>query len=227
MKKTYSELQAAYDAKHVEIRDKFMSYDGPNADLVREVFQFAFSGVPFSSKGPEEQGDDFLIINDMRRAEETSNGVGKERFFHLQPETYEKLTNTEMPADAVFTWFGLLENMIPQCIWNRRWYRWKKRHEQTWKVLQELDLSYLSRHFFRLLPEGPPGPDGDKDYYRERIADDASATFSYLAENRAYNGVTNNFWEQLFGLYKKGLWPCGWQGVWPAPGRFIAWRRDH
>jgi hypothetical protein len=45
------------------------------------------------------------------------------------------------------------------------------------------------------------------------------------AENRAFNGLTDNFWERLLGLYRRGLWPCGWRGVYPGPGTFAAYRR--
>lgn len=229
MKKTYRQAQAEYDAKHVEIRDKFMSYDGPNAELVREVFQFAFSDVPFSARGSEEQDPELLIINDMRRADDAANGVGKEGLFQLQPEICKKLLNRETLVegqDDLFTWFDLLENMVAECIWTSHWHEWVKDHEQSWKVFQQLDTRYLIRHLSRLLPEGAPGPDGDSNYYRDKIADNATATLIYEAQNRAYNGSTSNFWEQLFGLYKRGLWPCGWQGVWPSRGRFITWRRE-
>ena len=34
-----------------------------------------------------------------------------------------------------------------------------------------------------------------------------------------------HFWERLFGLYRRGQWPCGWRGVYPRPGKFVAYQR--
>jgi hypothetical protein len=48
----------------------------------------------------------------------------------------------------------------------------------------------------------------------------------YCAENRAFNGLTDNFWERMFRLYQQGVWPCGGRGVFPSPGKFVVYRRS-
>ena len=35
------------------------------------------------------------------------------------------------------------------------------------------------------------------------------------ALNRLVNGKTDNFYEEIFEVYKKGGWPCGWKGTHP------------
>ena len=47
----------------------------------------------------------------------------------------------------------------------------------------------------------------------------------YCAENRAANGLADNFWERMFQLYRRGVWACGWRGFFPRPGKFVAYRR--
>jgi hypothetical protein len=208
-----------------------MNYSGPNTNLVNEVLEFALSDLVFGARGPEEDSTGLLIINDMRRAVDAAGGQGPEAFFRagIVWDNGRRLDGDDL------TWHDLCENLIAKYIWRTEWYQWRERNADS----QDLLVAYhpyfgeIQRHFATLLPDGPPGPgslwdphaDRHIGYYRDYIARDATDVFSYIAQNRAYNGMTDNFWEQLFQLYKAGLWPCGWQGSYPDDGRLMVWRR--
>ncbi|MED0681268.1 hypothetical protein [Aneurinibacillus thermoaerophilus] len=60
-----------------------------------------------------------------------------------------------------------------------------------------------------------------KGMYSE-IFDDVVADLYNCAFNRAVNGNDYNFFEQLFEVYRKGGWPCGWQDNHPQ-GKLTAY----
>lgn len=206
---------------------------GPNADLVNEVVSFAFSDRVFSAAGPDEQRPSLLIISDMRRAVDAAGGV--------EPEGIIRCDETSLPWSAgprvddellECTWTDLRQNLTALHIHAKGGYEWSERHEAELHTIRSMAIKWrgdtrvpLVEHFLRRLPEGPSGPDGSAGYYRTYIADEAPVDLMLCAHNRAFNGLTDNFWESLFQAYKAGLWPCGWHGTWPAPGVLIAWRR--
>ena len=58
------------------------------------------------------------------------------------------------------------------------------------------------------------------------IAMDAMSHLLTIAEARLHQGTTNQFYENMFEVFRRGMYPCGWRCTKPAPGKFIAYRRD-
>jgi hypothetical protein len=53
------------------------------------------------------------------------------------------------------------------------------------------------------------------------LLDDVAADLQHCAMNRALQGlVPDSFWERVWRLYAVGVWPCGWEGEYPA-GRVV------
>ena len=209
-------------------------YDGPNADLVNEVIEFAFSDRVFSSVGPDERWGSLMIVTDIRRAVDAAGGRGPESQFAVERAAMHELMNLQDLSgyELELNWYDLQARLLAKYIWTSRYYPWSKEHEEELRVLQSMGMRLtandpwlLFEHLKKRLPEGPPGPDGSKGYYRTYIASASAADLMHCAENRAFNGMTENYWETLFRTYQMGLWPCGWHGTWPAPGGLMAWRR--
>lgn len=55
-----------------------------------------------------------------------------------------------------------------------------------------------------------------------RAANEVAVDLWKIASSRFVQGRQNQFWEDLFMLYKLGLWPCGWDGESYPTGRFAA-----
>jgi hypothetical protein len=205
---------------------------------VNEVIQFALGDRAFSSTGPDAREGGLMIISDMRRAVDAAGGVGPESSFAFKRGAMERLTNRVDESDEDLerggTWRDLGSFMVASCIWTTEWYEWRKKYEAGMYTIGEIALrrhddspQLVYWNLASLLPEGPRGPDRarSRGYYREYVADYARSDLMHCAENRAYNGMTDNFWEQLFQLYRRGFWPCGWHGTWPSPGVPMVWRR--
>lgn len=56
----------------------------------------------------------------------------------------------------------------------------------------------------------------------EELLDDVIADFYNCTVNRAVYGMQDNFYNQIFQIYKNGGWPCGWNGNYPN-GQLIAY----
>lgn len=54
------------------------------------------------------------------------------------------------------------------------------------------------------------------------INEEVEGDLTMCALNRLVNGKTDNFYEQIFEVYKQGGWPCGWKGAYPI-GKIIAY----
>lgn len=218
-------------------------YQGPNKDLVDEVLDFAFSDqilrvAPSLSDVP---GPPPLVLTNMVEALDTAGGWGDLADFPVSPKWEwgprgggEAAIPREhcAPGDEPLDWQDLLGNLTAHYVWTTAWYDWKKRHAEQMRVIKALAVKWnadtrmhLDEHLEAILPEGTPGPDGSRGYYRFGVVKWVTSNLSMCAENRAYNGLTENFWEQLFSVYRAGYWPCGWSGRWPQPGRFIVWQR--
>ena len=202
--------------------DVRIRYDGPNAELVNEVIEFAFSDRVFSSVGPDERRGSLMIVTDIRRAVDVAGGRGPESQFAVEWDEDEVELN----------WYDLQSNLLAKYVWTSKYYPWSEEHESELRVIQSMGMKLtvegpwvLFEHLKERLPDGPPGPDRSKGYYRAYIARAAAADLMRSAENRAFNGMTENYWEALFQTYRMGLWPCGWHGTWPSRGGLIAWRR--
>jgi hypothetical protein len=47
------------------------------------------------------------------------------------------------------------------------------------------------------------------------VIDDILFDMRACADNRAVFGKTDNFYEEVFQIYRAGGWPCGWVGRFP------------
>lgn len=54
----------------------------------------------------------------------------------------------------------------------------------------------------------------------QEVIEDILGDMCCILENRLINGLTDNLFEQMFQVYKRGGWPCGWKGNYPE-GKMI------
>lgn len=54
------------------------------------------------------------------------------------------------------------------------------------------------------------------------LQDDVVGDLYNCAIARAVFGADSGFFEVLFGVYRTGGWPCGWDGYYPTEGRVVA-----
>jgi hypothetical protein len=53
------------------------------------------------------------------------------------------------------------------------------------------------------------------------LRDDVAADLQHCAMNRALHGLLpDSFWERMWQIYRRGGWPCGWEGEYPQ-GRLV------
>jgi hypothetical protein len=218
---------------------------GQHTRLVDEVIDFAFGGRILFAIGAAEESKHIWITNDLHQAQLLNFGEGCGRFrMHADQDTHD-WGNTEVlarnlrhadegrpeveevPEESTWGWHDLTENLVAELIWTEEFYDNPEKRVIDKLLSKEFIYSSLERelkqHLEKILPavEAQGGWESCADHLANNMASD----LWHCAENRAYNGMTENFWEQLFGLYKQGVWPCGWLGVFPAPGKFIAYRR--
>jgi hypothetical protein len=214
--------------------DPSLNYEGPNADLVNEVIRFALGDDVFGWSGPNGMVGSTTIVSDMRRAVDAAGGAGPVGNIPIERRAMQRLMNMEELSDdyRTLTWHDLKANLVAKLIWRTEWYEWKKQHPAAARTIASVAVRWTAdsplpvyEHLLTRLPEGPRGPDHRRGYYQSYVAETAVSDFMHCAGNRAINGMTDNFWESLFQVYRLGLWPCGWIGTWPAPGGFLAWRR--
>jgi len=197
-------------------------YKGPNAALVNEVVDLWFSNRLLSAYGPPEQRPALKIVTDIGWV--IANA--KDTIFPVDPAG-------EAEEDFDYYWGDLLSNLTAECIYTSEWYEWKDEHAAA---MRQLDAAFnVSEHVETRLPANlgvgsrmPEWFDRETDvvsWVRGYVCEEVGDILHKCAENRAFNGRTENFWEQVFQLYDQGLWPCGWEGRWPSPGRIVAWRR--
>jgi hypothetical protein len=205
---------------------KEMIYKGPNADLVNDVISFAFSDQILSGRGGD--GDSPLIFPDIRHA----------MFAATEAEIPVAFTGhgvlTTWPPDNDYewsvgiTWFHLKDGLIAELIQTTEWYAWEKQHETAVQTCESLALGGAKTstpfidYLMTLVPE--LGPEDDIGYYRAFVVLQTAADMMECCKNRAFNGMTDNWWEKIFAVYRQGLFPCGWLGKFPIDGRMIAWR---
>ncbi len=217
---------------------------GEHTPLVEEAIAFAFGGGVLSAVGPDEDTGDAWLTNDLRLAVELNAGEGKQARFRLATDvdasdwgnadllghnilTGENLTVGEVRDHLAWTWQDLTENLVAELIWTTPYWERPDRnaiHDQLFRAFHGSPLEQqLAGRFREILPQVEPLPGWE--HCGEQVANNAVTDLWYCAENRAFNGLTDNFWERLFRLYRQGVWPCGWRGVYPEPGKFIAYRR--
>jgi hypothetical protein len=181
-----------------------MRYDGPNAELVNEVIAFFLGNRLLSAAGGSDDRPDVRVLSDINQAA----AMGTDNVFAVA-------SGDGAEEDLEYTWSDLLDNLTAEFIYTSDWYEWKRQHHTAWEKLAWPFRHTTLEHFQGRLPREFIG----------HVGEEVWDVLLRCAENRAFNGKTDNFWEQLLRLYFEGLWPCGWEGRWPKPGRFIAWRR--
>ena len=218
---------------------------GEHTPMVEEVVDFAFGGGLLSSVGPAGEAEDAWVTNDLRLAVELNGGEGEYGRFHLATSvtasdwgntdllghnilTGEDLTIDDVRCELTWTWQDLVENLVAELIRTTAYWErsdWKAIHTPLFRAFHGSPLErQLVDRFRDTLPEAPPLPGWG--HCGEQVANNTVTDLYYCAENRAFNGRTDNFWERLYQLYRRGLWPCGWRGVYPGPGQFVADRQS-
>jgi hypothetical protein len=107
--------------------------------------------------------------------------------------------------------------------------------EYNWTDLRENQMSKVHGLGYKL--DGYREAEGKLDEYLDvilnsfdervdekygEIFDDVTADLCNCLISRAVQGNAPGFFEDLFGVYKQGLWPCGWDGNYPD-GQLIAY----
>jgi hypothetical protein len=218
---------------------------GKNTALVEVVIDFARSDRVLAAVGPAEETDFASIINDLRRALEI-NGGEEAGLFRVSPELdvsnwgntellgrnlisqgQPDLTIGDVREEVTWTWQDLTENLVAELIKTGKYWQRPDRHQLHDPLFREFHGTPLEREmrdrFAAILPEVEPLPGWQ--HAAGQLANNIVCELMWCAENRAFNGLTDNFWERLLGLYMQGLWPCGWQGIFPRPGKIVAYRR--
>ncbi|WP_342439390.1 hypothetical protein NSS79_11020 [Paenibacillus sp. FSL L8-0436] len=107
--------------------------------------------------------------------------------------------------------------------------------EYTWSDIRQLEMGKVKGKLYKLdSSQKPRGLDEltglIADGLRSQITGPYHDFFETVvvdlrncAINRAINGVVENFYEQVFKIYKAGGFPCGWDGDYPDEGRLIAY----
>jgi hypothetical protein len=216
---------------------------GEHTALVEEVIDFAFSGRVLFAFGPAEETESAWITDDLRLALEANAGDSEISRFQIAPQqditdwgnanllghnmaTGDDLRVADVAEELSWGWQDLTENLVAECIKTREYWQRPGRkalHDQLSKRFLASSLERdLRRRLIGLLPvaQSLPGWENCADH----VANNMVAELWYCAENRAFNGLTDNIWERMFRLYQQGVWPCGWRGVFPTPGKFIVYR---
>lgn len=106
--------------------------------------------------------------------------------------------------------------------------------EYTWADIRQLEMGKVRGKLYKLDPLQKPGNLDEltpviSNGLRQTIPEDYSDFFENItvdlrncAINRAINGDGENFYEQIFKIYKSGGFPCGWDGEYPEEGKIIA-----
>lgn len=218
---------------------------GEHTALVEEVIDFAFSGRILFALGPAEETESVWITDDLQLALEASSGENDISRFQLAPNhdlwgwgnegllahniaTGDDLHIEDVAEELSWTWHDLTENLVAKLIWTSAYWHRPDREALHGPLFKQFISSSLEkdlrRRLIEVLPVAEPLP-GWK-YCADHLANEIVSELWYCAQNRAFNGLTDNFWERMFRLYQQGLWPCGWRGVFPRPGKFAAYRRS-
>jgi len=182
-----------------------LEYAGPNADLVMEVIDFAFSNRIVATNTLQLQDRDRYCIEDMTKAVDMAGG----------------------PRSR---WLDIRSSRVADLIQTSEWWSWRRGNELELEKISRLATCptqdarmYLHEHLRARLPSGPTGPDGTDNYFREYVINEISTDMMDCCKNRAMNGKTDNFWEQLLSCYRSGGWPCSVELQQSSADRFFVW----
>jgi hypothetical protein len=174
---------------------------GPHAEAVQEVVAFARGPQVLGGSGVGYIEGRRYVINSLERAAEIAGLEAPDG----------------RPDSSSGEWYNWLGNF-------RRFRTSEVASRYSRTVSARFDGTYESL-LGRLESAGYPRT-GDAGLIAEWAEDD----LRFVALHRACFGlVVGSLWEDLYDIYRAGLFPCGWQGpwgdTWPLPGRFICWRR--
>lgn len=110
--------------------------------------------------------------------------------------------------------------------------------EYTWSDIRQIEIGKIKGKLFKLGPDQKPNnlekltediskglrnslPNSLSNFFENVVVD-----LRNCAINRAINGHSNNFYEQIFSIYKAGGFPCGWKGEYPSSGKIIAYFKE-
>ncbi|TKI67406.1 hypothetical protein FC756_13345 [Lysinibacillus mangiferihumi] len=108
--------------------------------------------------------------------------------------------------------------------------------EYNWKDIRELEISEVWGIYYEISENGKTegleelleiiADNVRKSSFKYSIFyDDVVADLTNCAINRAINGKSSSFFEELFEIYQLGAFPCGWNGDYPE-GEIIAFKLD-
>lgn len=218
---------------------------GEHTTLVEEVIAFAFNDRVLFAVGPPVETVSAWITDDLRLALEANAGESEISRIRMAPQldvsgwgntdllghnvtTGDDLRIEDVAEELTWGWHDLTENLVAELIWTSAYWQRPDRnalHDPLFKLFMSSSLEQdLRSRLVAILPAAEP-LSGWKNC-AEHLANNMLSELWYCAENRAFNGLTDNFWERMFHLYQQGVWPCGWRGVFPSPGKFIAFRRS-
>ena len=163
-----------------------MNTYGQHTESVQEVADFASSNKVLSK--PISFSDDTVIIEDNFEAA-------------LHRSRTQGQDNDEDMDENWLCWLGIRSHELSQFYLTA----------PEASIDRELNASIgnLGEAIRKNLEVGLP-----EDYML--ALNDIDGDLSSCAQSRAYVGEANPFFEKLFDLYKAGVWPCGWEGNYPA-----------
>ncbi|WP_282035210.1 hypothetical protein [Metabacillus indicus] len=108
--------------------------------------------------------------------------------------------------------------------------------EYNWKDIRELEMSEVWGTYYAMSEnEKPKGLEELLEVIADNVRkssfkysmfyNDVVADLTNCAINRAINGKSSSFFEELFKIYQLGAFPCGWNGDYPE-GKIIAFKLD-
>ena len=110
--------------------------------------------------------------------------------------------------------------------------------EYNWSDIRQQEMSKIKGKLYRMNKETKLEriehlTETISSHLRASIPNEYSVFFENIvidlrncAINRAVYGVTNNFYEIIFKVYKSGEFPCGWEGEYPEEGKLIAYYKN-
>jgi len=106
--------------------------------------------------------------------------------------------------------------------------------EYSWSDIRQIEIGKVKGKLYKLDADQKPNnleeltediskglrnslPNSLNSFFENVVVD-----LRNCAINRAINGQSNNFYEQIFSIYRAGGFPCGWKGDYPESGKIIA-----
>nr|POA14796.1 hypothetical protein C1892_09095 [Pseudomonas sp. MPBD7-1] len=112
-------------------------------------------------------------------------------------------------GEESLTWADLRSEKMSE-VWNVVYGGGEKYAEMDIKLSELLDE--LSESVKKQLPPK-----------HKELLDDVVSDLKCCLYSRAFQGKTNEFFEEMFSIYLGGGWPCGWVGDW-SRGRLLVYR---